>query len=140
MTYHFRIHDGAIPWAECVELKGCITQGRNRLELKRNMKEALDLYLEEPDTSTVVFPQPLAKAADRKLVPVEVDPAVAFALQLRQLRIANRLTQKEAAKRLGMKSVFSYQRLEKRSNPSLATLRKVKGLFPGFSLDLILGG
>jgi len=140
MTYHFRIYDGAIPWAECVELKGCSTQGRNRLELKRNMKEALDLYLEEPDASTVVFPQPLAKAADRKLVPVEVDPAVAFALQLRQLRIANRLTQKEAAKRLGMKSVFSYQRLEKRSNPSLATLRKVKGLFPGFSLDLILGG
>jgi hypothetical protein len=39
-----------------------------------------------------------------------------------------------------MKSLFSYQRLERRSNPSLATLRKVKGLFPDFSLDLVLGG
>jgi transcriptional regulator with XRE-family HTH domain len=73
-------------------------------------------------------------------VPVEVHPAVAFSVQLRQLRIANRLTQKEAARRLGMKSLFSYQRLERRSNPSLATLRKVKALFPSFSLDLILGG
>jgi antitoxin HicB len=140
VTYHFRIHDGAVPWAECVELNGCITQGKNRLELERNMKEALHLYLEEPETSTIVFPPPLAKVTGRKLAPVEVDPAVAFAVQLRQLRIANRLTQKEAAKLLGMKCVFSYQRLEKRSNPSLATLRKVKGLFPGFSLDMIIGG
>jgi len=86
------------------------------------------------------FPPPLASAAGRNIVPVEVDPAIAFSVQLRQLRIANGLTQKEAARRLGMKSLFSYQRLERRSNPSLATLRKVKGLFPDFSLDLVLGG
>ena len=140
MTYHFRLHLGAIPWAECMELEGCVTQGRNRLELERNMKESLNLYLEEPETSTMFFPPPLASAAGRNIVPVEVDPAIAFSVQLRQLRIANGLTQKEAARRLGMKSLFSYQRLERRSNPSLATLRKVKGLFPDFSLDLVLGG
>ncbi len=104
------------------------------------MKEALNLYLAEPETSTLIFPPPLANAAGRNIVPVEVDPAVAFSVHLRQLRVANRLTQKEAARRLGMKSLFSYQRLERRSNPSLATLRKVKGLFPAFSLDLVLGG
>ena len=140
MTHHFRIHYGAIPWAECVELESCVTQGRDRFELERNMKEAVNLYLEEPVTSAIIFPSPLANAAGRNIVPVEADPAVAFSVHLRQLRTANRLTQKEAARRLGMKSLFSYQRLERRSNPSLATLQKVKGLFPDFSLDLILGG
>jgi hypothetical protein len=30
--------------------------------------------------------------------------------------------------------------LERRPNPSLATIKKVKNLFPDFSLDLVLGG
>ena len=74
------------------------------------------------------------------MVPVEVDPAVAFSLQLRQLRLSRRLTQQEAAGRLGMRSLYSYQRLERRSNPSLATLKKLKTLFPELSLDNVLGG
>jgi transcriptional regulator with XRE-family HTH domain len=60
-------------------------------------------------------------------------------MQLRQIRMRNRLTQKEAARRLGMRSLFSYQRLERRSNPSLATMRKIKTIFPEFSLDSVLG-
>jgi hypothetical protein len=31
-------------------------------------------------------------------------------------------------------------RIERRSNPSLATIEKVKELFPDFSLDSVLGG
>ena len=31
---------GRIPWAECVELEGCVTQGRDNEELGRNMTEA----------------------------------------------------------------------------------------------------
>jgi hypothetical protein len=38
-----------------------------------------------------------------------------------------------------MRSLYSYQRLERRSNPSLATIKKVKVLFPEFSLDSVLG-
>jgi DNA-binding XRE family transcriptional regulator len=73
------------------------------------------------------------------IVAVEVEPAVAFSLQLRQLRIRHKLTQREAASRIGMRSLYSYQRLERRSNPSLATIKRVKSLFPQFSLDSVLG-
>jgi antitoxin HicB len=140
MTYHFRIHDEDGPWAECIELEGCVTQGQDRVELEKNMHEALNLYLEEPQSSTVVFPSPASEPSGADVVAVEVDPSVAFSLQLRQLRLCHNLTQKEVARRLGMRNVYSYQRLERRSNPSLATIKKVKNLFPDFSLDSVLGG
>jgi DNA-binding phage protein len=37
-----------------------------------------------------------------------------------------------------MRNVYSYQRLERKSNPSLSTLMRVKRLFPEFSLDAVL--
>ena len=138
MTYHFRIHEEDGFWAECIELEGCVTQGRTRGELDRNMREALNLYLEEPQSSTVVFPEALSDCTGADVVPVQVDPAIAFSLQLRRLRLRHNLTQKEAARRLGMRSLYSYQRLERRSNPSLETIKKVKTLFPEFSLDSVL--
>ena len=140
MTYHFRIHDEDGFWAECIELEGCVTQSQDRVELEKNMKEALNLYLEEPKSSTVVFPAPAAEPPGADVVAVEVEPAVAFSLQLRRLRLRHNMTQKEAAERLGMRNLYSYQRLERRSNPSLATIKKVKNLFPEFSLDSVLGG
>ena len=140
MTYHFRIHDEDGFWAECIELEGCVTQGQDRVELEKNMKEALNLYLEEPKSSTVVFPAPAAEPPGADVVAVEVEPAVAFSLKLRRLRLRHNITQKEAAERLGMRNLYSYQRLERRSNPSLATIKKVKNLFPEFSLDSVLGG
>jgi antitoxin HicB len=139
MKYHFRVHDKDGLWAECVELKGCVTQGKTREELGRNMKEALDLYLEEPANSAMIFPFPSPRVSGSGIVAVEVEPAVAFSLQLRQLRIRHKLTQREAASRIGMRSLYSYQRLERRSNPSLATIKRVKSLFPQFSLDSVLG-
>ena len=104
------------------------------------MKESLNIYLEEPKSSTVVFPAPAAEPPGADVVAVEVEPAVAFSLQLRRLRLRHNMTQKEAAERLGMRNLYSYQRLERRSNPSLATIKKVKNLFPEFSLDSVLGG
>ncbi len=139
MTYHFRVHAGRIPWAECIELHGCVTQGRTRAELDRNMREALNLYLEEPSTSRVLFPRPARVLEGRNVVGVEVDPAVALAVQLRQARLESRLTQREAARRLGLPNLYSYQRLERRANPSLATIRKLAALFPGLSVDAALG-
>ena len=141
MTYHFRVHrEGGRLWAECVELEGCVSQGRDRAQLQKNMREALNLYLDEPESSTVLFPPPSRRKLRKNVEPVEVDPEVAFSMRLRELRIRSRLTQKQAAQRLGMSSLYSYQRLERRSNPSLRTVKKVKSLFPDFSLDSILGG
>ena len=141
MTYHFRVHrEGGRLWAECVELEGCLSQGRDRAQLQKNMREALNLYLAEPESSTVLFPPPSRRQFRKNVEPVEVDPEVAFCMRLRELRLRSRLTQKQAARRLGMSSLYSYQRLERRSNPSLRTVKKVKSLFPDFSLDSILGG
>ncbi len=138
MTYHFRVHSGSPLWAECVELDGCATQGRTVAELRKNMKQALNLYLLEPDSSKVLFPPPVRLVDGSDIVPVQVDPHIAFAVQLRLLRLQARLTQKEAAKRLGMKNIYSYQRLERRANPSLSTMRRVLELFPGMSLDSVI--
>lgn len=140
MTYHFRIHDEDGLWAECIELEGCVTQGQDRVELEKNMREVLSLYLEEPESSTVIFPEPSLEPSGENVIAVEVDPSVAFSFQLRQLRLRQNMTQKEAADRLGMRNLYSYQRLERRSNPSLSTIKKVKNLFPDLSLDFVLGG
>ena len=52
MKYHFKIHkEKNLYWAECIELKGCVTQGKTLVELKKNMAEALNLYIEEPENS-----------------------------------------------------------------------------------------
>ena len=51
-----------------------------------------------------MFPPPSQRRTSRNVVAVEVDPGVAFAIQLRQSRLRSRLTQKEAARRLGLRS------------------------------------
>lgn len=55
MLYGFQIHresDGY--WAECIELKGCRSEGDTIEELKANLQEALDLYLSERDTKQII--------------------------------------------------------------------------------------
>jgi antitoxin HicB len=48
------------------------------------------------------------------------------------------LSQKDMMKLLGMKNIFSYQRLEKKTDPKLSTLIKIKKIFPELSIDSIL--
>lgn len=52
-----------------------------------------------------------------------------------------RMTQKEAARLLGMKNIYSYQRLEsgKTANPELLTLVRIKQVFPEIDLDDVVG-
>ena len=139
MTYHFRVHHDGGLWAECIELPGCRTQGKTMGELRANMAEALNLYLGEPPSSAHLFPSPRNRRAGPDVVPVGVDPGVAFALQLRQARLRRGFTQNQAARRLGMRNLYSYQRLERRANPSLQTLAKVKRVFPNLSIDDAIG-
>ncbi len=52
MKYHFKIHkEGKGFWTQCIELAGCITEADSMDELQRNMQEALNLYVEEPEDS-----------------------------------------------------------------------------------------
>ena len=138
MVYHFRVHEESNGyWAECVELTGCSTQGETEVELAANAREALELYLDEPEDSSLTFPLPQALEGE-DVLEVPVDPGIALSVLLRNYRIQNHFTQREVAERLGMKNLYSYQRLERRSNPSLETLRRLKEVFPDLSLDYVL--
>lgn len=140
MKYHFKIHkekEGF--WAECLEIPACVTQADSLEELKENMQDAIHTYLEEPEDSQFLAPLPkkTIKAA-RSVVDVPVDPSVAMAFSLRRERIKNGLTQQEAAEMLGMKGIYSYQRLEKKCNPTLEMIFRIVSLFPALSLDRVL--
>jgi predicted RNase H-like HicB family nuclease len=70
MMYHFKIHeerDGF--WAECAELPGCRTQAETGDELAAACEESLNLYLEEPQDSKVVFPLPDEVLDARSIIP-----------------------------------------------------------------------
>ena len=140
MRYHFKIHkenDGF--WAECIELPGCVTEGNSKDELFENMRDALNTYLEEPETSEYLapFPKKTVKLS-RNIVEVSVDPSIALALSIRHQRLKRGITQKEAAEKLGMKGIYCYQRLERRCNPTLELIYKLVLLFPSLSVDRIL--
>ena len=140
MIYHFYIHeeDNGF-WAECVELYGCKTQAETHDELEKACKESLNIYLEEPNDSKVVFPLPNELLDnDSALLRVEVEPEIALAVLLRFNRINLKLTQKQVAEMLGMKNVYSYQRLEKRSNPTLTIIKKIHNIFPEINLEKIV--
>lgn len=138
MKYHFKIHrEKKGYWAQCMELRGCITEGDSMKELKHNMEEALNLYIEEPEDSTDLAALPDTSIHTTKnIVEVTLDPLIAFAFMVRYNRIKQGLTQQQAAKIMGFETIYSYQRLEgKRCNPSLKIIAKIKKAFPDFSVD-----
>lgn len=140
MKYHFKIHGGTKGfWAECIELEGCMTQADTRDALHKSMKEALDLYLAEPESSRLVFPLPKEVRESKKVVSVVVDPQVAFAFMLRRERLRRKMTQKMVADQLHV-GLYSYQRLEsaKTANPRLSTIAKLQKVFPDLPLEKLV--
>jgi predicted RNase H-like HicB family nuclease/DNA-binding XRE family transcriptional regulator len=139
MNYHFIVHkeDNGY-WAECCELEGCLTQSDTMEELHTSCEEALNLYLEEPNDSPILFPLP-DETLDTKddLLKITVEPEIALTVLLRNYRINSNMTQKQAAKMLGMKNVYSYQRLEKKSNPTLNIIKKIHHVFPEIKLQYL---
>lgn len=109
-------------------------------ELRKNMQEALNLYIEEPDNS-----KRLANLPDdsippsRNIVEVQLDPSIAFAFMVRYYRIKHGLTQQQVASKLGFENIYSYQRLEnKKCNPTLKMISQIKKIFPEISIDWAL--
>jgi predicted RNase H-like HicB family nuclease len=76
VKYHFRIHrERDCLWAQCIELEGCITQASSMEQLKKNMEEALNLYIQEPEDSTDLAALPDDTIQTTKtVVEVAVDP------------------------------------------------------------------
>jgi predicted RNase H-like HicB family nuclease len=142
MQYHYKTHrEGSGFWGYCLELDGAPTQGDTWEEFEHNMSESLSLYLDEREDSDVLFPEPNPSLKGRNIVKVPVDPKVALAMLVRQARVKRKLTQKQASEKLGMKNVYSYQRLESSNtaNPEFTTLLRLKALFPELSVDLAMG-
>ena len=138
MKYHFKIRkepDGFS--AHCVELEGCITQGDSMEELNENMKEALDLYIQEPADSNDLAALPDDSIRKSKyIVEVPLDPEIAFSFLVRYYRLKHGMTQREVARKLGFDKIFRYQRLETRKcNPTLKMISMIKQVFPDFSID-----
>ena len=142
MEYHFKFRKEKVGYsAHCLELDGAVTQGDTWKELEHNMAEALNLYLDEEADSDLIFPDPNPGLKGRNVVKVAVEPKIAIAMLVRQARARRKLTQKQAAEKLGMKNVYSYQRLEssKTANPEFTTLLRLKAAFPEFSVDAAMG-
>ena len=140
MKYHFKIHKEKVGfWAECLELNGCVTQANTQEELYKNCEEALNLFLEEPNDSKIIFPLP-DNSLDTKndTVKIQVEPEIALAVLLRNYRLNSNMTQKQVAEMLGMKNIYSYQRLEKKSNPRLTIINKIHTVFPEIELNYLL--
>jgi antitoxin HicB len=138
MKYHFKVHkEGDGFWAQCIELDGCVTEADSMNELQKNMQEALNLYVEEPEDAKELASLPDDSInATRNIVEVALDPQVAFAFMVRYCRLKHGLTQQQAAKRMGFDTIYSYQRLEgRRCNPSLKIISRIKQVFPDFSID-----
>ena len=139
MNYHFQINKESEGfWAECCELQGCVTQAETLDKLKVSCSEALNLYLEEPNDSKIVFSLPDSSLdSNKKLFKVAVEPEIALAVLLRFYRSNSKMTQKQVSELLGMKNVYSYQRLEKKSNPTLTIIKKIHNIFPDIKLEYI---
>jgi len=138
MKYHFKVHkDGKYFWAQCIELEGCITQAKNAEELFENMREALNLYIQEPEDSKELAALPNESIKKMKnIVEIALEPEIAFSFMVRYYRIKHGMTQSQAAKKMGFDTIYSYQRLEgKKCNPSLKIISKIKKVFPDFSID-----
>ena len=136
MKYHFRVYEeeGGY-WGECLEIESCHSQGNTLPELKNMLKEALDLTLDEPAGSNMVFPMPDSKYDDNEdLLSILVDNSIAFALLVRQNRISKRMTQAEAQNAMGLPNRTSYTRLEAKGNPTFSTIEKLLNAFPDFPL------
>jgi antitoxin HicB len=140
MFYHFKIHKESKGfWAESVELQGCVTQASSLKQLYVNLEEALNLYLNEPENSKVIFPLPQRNIIGKNIVKIPVDPKIAFAMKMKIFRSKKGLSQRQVADLLGMKNIYSYQRLEstKKANPNLSTIARIKEIFPEFNIDEI---
>lgn len=141
MIYHFKLHkEKQGYWAECVEMPNCSTQGDTLEEIEQNAHEALNLLLDEPENSKVIFPLPSSKLKGGKdMLEIKVDPSIAFAFLMRRTRLMLGLTQHEMKDLLQFKTLYSYQKLEKAkyANPTLKSLEHIKNCIPDFPFNLL---
>ena len=86
------------------DLDGCLTEGDTLAEALDNAAEALNLWLESVCDPDYTFTLPTAKRRRGKnYYPIEVEPQLARAIVLKQLRESCDLQLADAAKAVGMR-------------------------------------
>ncbi len=142
MKYHFKYYpdERGGYYAECIELEGCRTEGNTLEELKANIQEVLNLYLDERHDSKFVFPLPGKEIKKQNIIAVNPDPDIILSQILRMLRLKHKLTIEQVSKKMGYKYIWGYQKFEKhKASPNLKTLIKLKAVFPELDLNKIIG-
>lgn len=141
MNYHFKLHKQENGfWAECLEISSCSTQGDTLEELVSNAHEALNLHLDEPDNSKLIFPLPNKRVKkDKNIISVKVGPGIAFAFLMRRTRLKRGFTQNQMKTVLKFQTLFSYQKLEKSeyANPTLKSMEHIKNYLPDFPFQYL---
>ncbi len=140
MEYHFRVYKEEVGYSgQCIELEGVLSQGDTMEEFRFNLKEALDLALDEPANSDLIIPLPKKSIKGKNIIKIPVEPHIALAMLVRQERIKNKMTQAKVAAQMKV-PLYSYQKLEnsKTANPEWKTLVKLRRLFPKLNFNLAL--
>ena len=122
---------------EFPDLEGCLTQGDNLRDARKNAHEALNGWLAARCDYNLDIPNP-KKRKGKNDYPIDVEFPTALAIILRKNRKSQKMTQTQAAKKLGI-TQQAYARLEHpyKANPSLSTLEKLsKTLNINFYFDL----
>ncbi len=124
-------------WGEFPDLAGCQTEANTIEDLEKMAKEALEIYLDDDYDFECKIPLP--KAYKGQGFYVIVDPSIAFPIVLRKARIQMGLTQQKMAKKLELKSVGAYQRLETlfKSNPRLNTIHRISQILGSSFSDIL---
>ena len=135
MHYHANITREGRSWsAVFVDAPGCATLGTSRAKALTAAHEALEGWLEAHLVAGRVPPRPDESPGTE---PVDVNPQLTVAVELRWARQDAGLTQAELARRVGV-SQQQVAKLERPgANPSIATLRKVTAAL-GVRLELRL--
>ena len=121
--------DDKVYTVEFQDLHGCVTFGKTLNEAKEKAKESLSGYLASIFDRGFKIPAP-SRIKGKYVYPIIPESTVLVPIILRNSREELRLSQMEAAKRLGI-SYQSYQKLENpnKANPTLKTLERVAKVF-----------
>lgn len=148
MKYHFRItklDDGRF-LAQSIEHFYCSVSFENLADAAECAHRRLHKHLSVPPVE-LLFASPVRGSLEEikdqyirggiDIIAVPVEPATALAITLRRLRANRGLCQKQIAKRMGIRHLSNYQRLEDplRTNPTLWTLTRLQRVHPKLDIS-----
>lgn len=111
--------------ADFLDAPGCQTFAGSRAELRKMAHEALEGWLQAHLESGQAPPRPRRRRVRTGELAIEVDPALAVAVQLRWARLDAGLSQAQLARRAGV-SQQQVAKLERPGqNPSIDTIAKL---------------